>query len=249
MQGIMGDGYITSPGIASLLYDHPCFGTSSGKPRQGVDLQRSDVHDAVSHLLSLLDADPDKIGIIGFSYSAAHAVKAASLDRRIKAVVSINSVIRGSRLLGLMISDRTSADALIWEDSERRRTGGGEIGYLPIYKTVGTPENIAFSPTDEVAEYYLEMQRAEIADGGEWRNGDAIQSLLNIREYNIVEGMKVLTPENLLIIVDKDSVRRGEDWKAFEATGEGGEIVGEFVTIEGGHFDSLTEGRGLEKVN
>lgn len=82
--------------------------------------------------------NPDKIGIIGISYSAARAVNAGSLDRRIKSVVSINSLIRGSWLVGVMLPDRTSADTLTLEDRERRRTSVGEVGYLPIYKAAET---------------------------------------------------------------------------------------------------------------
>ncbi|KAG0133115.1 Alpha/Beta hydrolase protein [Tuber indicum] len=215
---------LQSSGIASLLYDQRCFGTSSGTPRHDVDpeLQCSDVHDAVGHLLSLPSVNPDKIGIVGFSYSAAHAVKAASLDRRIKSIISINSFIRGSWLLGLMVPDRPSADALIWEDRERRRAGDGE--------------------------FYQRMQKVEIANGREWENRATIQSLLKIRKYSIMEDMKVLAPTSLLIIVDESVLGSGEYQKAFEAAGEGGEIIKEFLTVEGGHFDPMTEGRGLENV-
>lgn len=240
---------LQSSGIASLLYDQRCFGTSSGTPRHDVDpeLQSSDVHDAVSHLLSLPGVNRDKIGIVGYSYSAAHAVKVASLDRRVKAVVSINGWISGSWLLGLIFPDRPSADALIWEDRERRRVSDGKVGYLPVCKTAETPDN-AFLPTDDAAEFYLRMQKIEISNGGEWRNEFTTQSLLKARGYNIMEDLKVLAPTSLLMIVDEAYVRSGIPQKAFEAAGEGGEIVRELATIEGGHYDAMAPGRGLEKV-
>ncbi|KAG0133112.1 Alpha/Beta hydrolase protein [Tuber indicum] len=240
---------LQSSGIASLLYDQRCFGTSSGTPRHDVDpeLQCSDVHDAVGHLLSLPSVNPDKIGIVGFSYSAAHAVKAASLDRRIKSIVSINSFIRGSWLLGLMVPDRPSADALIWEDRERRRAGDGEVGYFPVRKTAETT-GMVFLPTEGASEFYQRMQKVEIANGREWENRATIQSLLKIRKYSIMEDMKVLAPTSLLMIVDESVLGSGEYQKAFEAAGEGGEIIKEFLTVEGGHFDPMTEGRGLENV-
>lgn len=189
----------------------------------------------------------DKIGIVGYSYSAAHAVKVASLDRRIKAIVSINGFISGSWLVGLMFPDRGSADALIWEDRERRRVGDGEVGYLPVCKTAERSDNV-FLPTDDAAEFYLRMQKIEIANGREWRNGVTTQSLLKMRKYNTMEDLKVLAPTSLLMIVDEAFLGSGLPQKAFEAAGEGGEIVREFATIEGGHFDALAPGRGLEKV-
>ncbi|CUS09860.1 unnamed protein product [Tuber aestivum] len=241
---------LQSSGIASLIYDHRCFGASSGTPRHDIDpdLQCSDVHDAVSHLLSLPNVNPDKIGIIGYSYSAAHAVKAASLDRRIKSVISINSLISGSWLLGLMLPDRISTDALIWEDRERRRTGDGEVGYLPVCRTPETQGDMVFLPTKGASEFYLRMQKVEAANGREWRNEATIQSLLKLRKYNIMEDMRVLAPTSLLMIVDESVLESGEHRKAFDAAGEGGEIVREFVTVEGEHFDAMTEGKGLEKV-
>lgn len=189
----------------------------------------------------------DKIGIIGYSYSAGHAVKVASLDRRIKAVVSINGLISGSWLMGLMISDRPSADALIWGDRERRRVGDGEVGYLPVYKTAETSGTV-FLPTDDAAEFYQRLQKTEIANGGEWKNGVTTQSLLKIRGYDIMEDLKVLAPTSFLMIVDEAFVESGLPQKAFEAAGEGGEMVRELVTIEGGHFDALAPDRGLESV-
>ena len=189
----------------------------------------------------------DKIGIIGYSYSAAHAVKVASLDRRIKAVVSINGFVSGSWLMGLMIPDRPSADALIWEDRERRRVGDGEVGYLPVCKTAETSGTV-FLPGDDAAEFYQRMQKIEIANGGEWKNGVTTQSLLKIRGYDTMADLKVLAPTSLLMIVDEAYVKSGLPQKAFEAAGEGGEIVRELAIIEGGHFDAFTPGSGLENV-
>ncbi|KAG0133118.1 Alpha/Beta hydrolase protein [Tuber indicum] len=240
---------LQSAGIASLLYDQRCFGTSSGTPRHDIDpeLQCSDVHDAVGHLLSLPNVNPQKIGVIGYSYSGAHAIKAASVDRRIKAVISISSLIRGSWLLGVMVPDRPSTDALIWEDRERRRAGDGEVGYFPIGNIEGTTGKVLL-PTEDAAEFYEQMRKVEIANGGKWENRVTIQSLLKLRKYNIMEDLKVLAPTSLLMIVDESAVESGEYQKAIKAAGEGGEIIREFVTIEGGHFDALKKGRGLENV-
>ncbi|CUS10063.1 unnamed protein product [Tuber aestivum] len=222
---------------------------SSSKPltERYPELQSSDVHDAVGHLLSFASVNPDKIWIIGFSYSGAHAVKAASLDRRIKAVISINGFIRGSWLVGILVPDRASSDALIWEDRERRRTGGGEVGYLPLCKTAETGDNVLF-PTQDSGEFYLGMQKAGLARGEEWRNEVTMQSLLKMRRCNVMEDLKVLAPTSLLMIVDEVILGCGEHWRAFEAAEAGGEILREFVTVEGGHFAPLTEGKTLERV-
>jgi len=147
----------------------------------------------------------------------------------------------------LMISDRPSLDALIWEDRERRRVGGGEVGYIPVCKTAETSGTVLL-PTDDASEFYQRMQKIEIANGGEWKNGVTTQSVLKLRGYNIMEDLKVLAPTNLLMIVDEAYVESGLPQKAFEAAGEGGEMVRELATVEGGHFDALTPGGGLEKV-
>lgn len=65
----------------------------------------------------------------------------------------------------------------------------------------------------------MQRQKAEITNGGRWRNGATIQSLLEIREHNIREDMKVLAPASLFMIVDEDSIGSGEHRKAFDGAG------------------------------
>jgi len=54
-------------GIASLFYDHRCFGASDGGPRQELDrlMQIRDWRDAISFVETLPETDTARIGIFG----------------------------------------------------------------------------------------------------------------------------------------------------------------------------------------
>lgn len=77
-------------GLACLVYDHPCFGSSDGTPRQDVDPNRQieGYRDAITMSETLEGIDANRIGIWGTSYSGGHVLVVAATDRRVKAVVS-----------------------------------------------------------------------------------------------------------------------------------------------------------------
>ena len=54
-------------GIASLVYDHRCFGANDGGPRQELDrlMQIRDWRDAISFVETLPETDTARIGIFG----------------------------------------------------------------------------------------------------------------------------------------------------------------------------------------
>ena len=77
-------------GFASIVYDNRNFGASEGEPRQEIDpwLQVRDYSDAITFAQSLDQTDPARMGVWGSSYSGAHVLVVAAIDRRVKCVVS-----------------------------------------------------------------------------------------------------------------------------------------------------------------
>lgn len=79
-----------SQGFAVLLYDHRNFGISDGEPRRHKNswLQARGYLDALSYLEGLGEVDSSRLGVWGDSFSAAVAIVVASVDDRVKAVIT-----------------------------------------------------------------------------------------------------------------------------------------------------------------
>jgi len=109
-----------SAGYTVLLYDNRGVGTSDGQPRGESDpaKQTSDLHAAVSFLKRSFSTvvDPTRIALWGYSFSAACALAAAGLDKRIKAVVAVCPAVpfdvddaeKRNRFLSLAMRDMES---------------------------------------------------------------------------------------------------------------------------------------------
>lgn len=76
--------------VCALLYDNRNFGASEGTPRNEVipAQQCSDYSDAITYAQSRPEVDPRSVAIWGTSFSGAHVLNVAAVDRRVKAVVS-----------------------------------------------------------------------------------------------------------------------------------------------------------------
>lgn len=74
-------------GLACVVYDHRNLGASDGEPRQDIDpvAQVRDFRTAITFAEGLEQVDPARIGIFGSSYSGAHVLAIAALDRRVAA--------------------------------------------------------------------------------------------------------------------------------------------------------------------
>ncbi|KAH0612180.1 uncharacterized protein H6S33_010232 [Morchella sextelata] len=236
--------YFQSHGVSVLLYDHRNFGTSSGTPRHEIDpnLQQSDVHDAVTYLLSLPEqVDPTKLAALGYSYGSAHCVRTATLDRRVKAVVSLASLTNGEWLLNWAHPDRDAWDRRIFAD-RIARVGGSEPEYIRVSPEVGEDmqeaEKTSFMAAPDGAEFYSRM-KAEVTP--QWENKLTLQSVFWVRGYQMESSLPTLAPTPWLMLVDERSVEMYRPvWD--KSTGPK-----EWGVIPGAHFD-VVQGEGLVKA-
>jgi len=77
-------------GLAALVFDYRHFGSSSGEPRQLLDIgrQQDDYRAAITYARGTPGIDPDQIALWGSSFSGGHVLAVAAGDPRIAAVVS-----------------------------------------------------------------------------------------------------------------------------------------------------------------
>jgi fermentation-respiration switch protein FrsA (DUF1100 family) len=122
-------------GLAALIYDHRCHGESDGLPRGHIDpwAQVHDYRHAISFAETLEVVDRDRIGVWGTSYSGAHAIVVAAVDKRVKAGCAQVPMISGLGMLQRSMA-ASSWNPLIDSLEEERRSWakGNEPKRLPI---------------------------------------------------------------------------------------------------------------------
>ena len=224
-------------GLASLVFDYRGLGASDGAPRQDLDphAQVVDYRNAISWARQLADVDPARIGIWGTSYSGAHVLLVAALDRRVKAVVSQVPLIDGWDSLGCLAGDdgRTAMVTQLIQERERLYAGA-EPTLIPVVDNSGGPAALA---TPDAWEWFQML--ANVAPG--WRNAVTLRSIERLLEYEPGRLVDRIAPTPLLIVAaERDFLPLDFVRRAFERAGEPKRLVlipaGHFAPYEPPHF-------------
>src|SRR5262245_10544082 len=150
---------LADQGFVALAYDSSYQGASGGTPHfLDEPMNRvADVCSAVDYLTTLPYVGAERIGVLGICAGGGMAVKAASVDRRIKAVGTASAVNVGAATRKGWEGKGSQAELLgMLEALAKQRTAeaaGGEPAYAPYVPQLGD----ASAPRDlqEAAEYYL----------------------------------------------------------------------------------------------
>lgn len=136
-------------GIGGLWFDYRNFGDSDGTPREEVShLGRiEDWRNAISYASSLPDIDPRRIGLWGTSLGGRDVLAAASLDPRVKAVVTQTPLIKWTPALAARMAgygddlDRYHQDLAT---DRNNRAMGKSPQYVSFVKPVGDDAKDAY---------------------------------------------------------------------------------------------------------
>ena len=223
--------------FVTLAFDASYQGASEGTPHfLDEPMNRvADVYSAVDHLTTLPYVNAERIGVLGICAGGGISVKAACVDRRIKAVGTASAVNVGSATRKGW-EGKGSNDLLATLDAlAKQRTAeaaGGEpayVPYLPQLDDTSAPHDM-----HEAADYYLtprgrhpNSQNKMLMNGlGAWVAFDA---------FDLVE---ILLTQPLLIIAGSEA---GSLWHSKElyAKAPGPK---ELFTVEGAaHMDLYDE--------
>jgi uncharacterized protein len=146
-------------GFITLAFDASHQGASGGEPHFLDDPMRrvGDIYSAVDYLTSLGYVDADRIGALGICAGSGAAIKAASTERRIKAIGTVSAVDVGAATRKGWDGTASEADQIAnLEAVAAQRTaevGGAEPIYWPYVPEVG--DTAAPRDLQEAAEYYL----------------------------------------------------------------------------------------------
>jgi cephalosporin-C deacetylase-like acetyl esterase len=198
-------------GLACLVFDYRCLGTSEGEPRQHLDpwKQVEDYKNAISYVETRQDVDSSRIGVWGISYSGGHVLIVGATDPRVRCIVANIPVVDGWRTMQLVhgsIAFRSLKQAII--EDRRKRLQTGEYGYLPMSSTNPTQELVTW-PFPEVTEAFTKLKETE-APNHEHRNTIAsVELLLN---YSVSPYLgRILNIPTLMTVAEGDDITIWED--------------------------------------
>ncbi|KAF1816895.1 DltD N-terminal domain protein [Eremomyces bilateralis CBS 781.70] len=229
--------------VTVLLYDNRNLGASDGEPRQEVipAHQIADYSDAITYAQLRPDVDEKKIAVWGTSYSAAHVLTVAAVDRRVKAVISQFPVTDGWTNFHRMTRNDLvkNMEALFEKDRQGRARGEPAI---TIKNVSNQPDKeLCNLPTPDSYEYVTSWMKKYPAV----RNEITVSSIEAFRAYNASGYIHHISPTPLLMCVaDKDELTPTDI--AIESYSRAREPKDIYI-FPGGHYDGYY-GETFEKV-
>jgi pimeloyl-ACP methyl ester carboxylesterase len=231
-------------GLCVLVFDHRGWGdsgTAPGKPRHEIDPweQIRDYQHAITFAQNRSEVDPDRIGVWGTSFSAAHAFVVAAIDRRVRAVCGQAPFISGRATYANLVRVNNQVVGPGRFTADRRARARGESpAMVPV---VGTdPTTLVGLPTADAYSFFVEA-RATLDP--QWPNEVTLRSLENFYGYEPARYLPDITPTPLLMIVGREDSLTGGNLAAaaYQTAAEPKSIV----FVPGGHFAAYT-GDGFE---
>jgi uncharacterized protein len=221
-------------GLASVVYDNRNFGASDGEPRQEIDpwLQVRDYSDAITFAQTLEQTDPARIGVWGSSYSGAHVLVVAAIDRRVKSVVSQVPAISGYQGFRRLVRADViaSLQALLHADRADRAAGRAP-GMLPV--VAADPMASSALPTADSYKWFTETASTRASS---WRNEVTLRTIEYAFGYEPGAYIGLISPTPLMLIVAVQDHLAVSDLAiaAYERAYEPKRLV----LLPGGHFDA-----------
>ncbi|NVN49343.1 alpha/beta fold hydrolase [Mycolicibacterium hippocampi] len=191
-------------GFVAITFDYRSFGSSSGEPRQLVDIegQLADIRSAIDYARTRRDVDPERVTLWGTSLGGGHVVTVAAGDPRICAVVA-QVPFNGFPKKVEQRSTRTTLKLLTAIVRDKLR---GTLGRVPYYiKVIGTPDEIAVIGSSEA------LQAISDTTSESWQNQVAPRGLLDMMRYKPGRFAERLRMPVLVCIADFDAETLGAD--------------------------------------
>ncbi|MBX3505675.1 MAG: alpha/beta hydrolase [Parvibaculum sp.] len=233
----LGDfaGFFAEAGIGVLVYDHRNLGDSDGAPRGHIDprQQIDGYRDAITHVQSMSEVDPTRIGIWGSSYSGAHVLVVAAVDRRVKCVVSQVPLVAGLETARRLIrGDHWKGLRAGFEADRAARMRGEPGARIPVAAPEGEP---AALPTADTYEFFTEFTRS---NSTKWENEVTVHSVELFTEYEPGVHVPRISPTPLLMVAALEDHLTPYDMTA--AAYETALEPKKFLALPCGHFQAYT---------
>lgn len=228
-------GVFAAAGLSVLVYDNRNLGASDGTPRGEIDpwQQVRDYRDAITWGSALPGVDAARIGVWGSSYSGAHVLVVAAIDRRVRCVVSQVPLISGlENARRLIRADHWAGLRAMFDEDRAARYAGKAPGTIKVAYEDDPAEPSAL-PTADTHEFFLGPIRERATT---WRNEVTLRSVELFTEYEPGDYVGKISPTPLLMVVAAGDHLTVADLTtaAFERAREPKKLL----VLPGGHFDA-----------
>jgi len=221
-------------GFAVLVYDNRNLGASDGAIRGEIDpwQQVNDYRTAITWVRTQAGIDPARIGVWGSSYSGAHALVVAALDRRVRCIVAQVPLISGSQNARRLVrADLVAGMRAAFEADRAARYAGEPPAMVKVaYETEG--EACAL-PTADTHAFFMGPIRERAPS---WRNEVTLRSVEMFVDYEPSVYIPLVSPTPVLFVAAKEDHLTVVDLTlaAYQTAREPKQLL----LLPGGHFDA-----------
>jgi uncharacterized protein len=232
---------LAEQGFVTLAFDASHQGASGGMPRLLDDPMRrvADIYSAVDYLTFLRYVDSNRIGALGICAGSGTAIKAVSMDRRIRAVATVSAVDVGAATRLGWDGKATPAEQLATLDAVARQRTAEAAGAAPVYVNYVPSVGDKTAPRDlqEAADYYL-TERGQHPNAP---NKMLMQSLSALVSFTGFDRVETLLTQPLMIVAGSEA---GSLWhsKELHAKAAGPK---ELIIVNGATHMDLYDGKGV----
>jgi fermentation-respiration switch protein FrsA (DUF1100 family) len=187
-------------GLASVVFDNPTLGASDGEPRGDLDpwAQIAAYRDAISFAQTLAEVDAGRVGVWGSSFSGAHVLVVAAIDRRVRCAVSQVPLIDGFATLQRLAGAEGLAAMRDAADADRSAVfAGAAPAMMPVVSE--DPAAGPALPGAPAFEYFTRIGAA-----ASWRNEVTLRTIDRVLAYDVTRFVPRISPTPLLMIVADD---------------------------------------------
>ena len=222
-------------GLSVLVYDNRNLGESDGPLPGEIDPWRQidDYRAAITWGSQLDGVDPARIGVWGSSYSGAHVLVVAAIDRRVRCVVSQVPLVSGSENARRLVRSDHFAGLRAAFDADRLARYRGEAPAMIPVTWTDSPDEPCALPTADTHDFFLGpiTQRAKT-----WRNEVTLRSIEMFVNYEPGAYLPLIGPTPLMMVVAAGDHLTPADiaLAGYERAIEPKELL----VLPGGHFEA-----------
>jgi fermentation-respiration switch protein FrsA (DUF1100 family) len=230
---------LAEQGFVALAFDASHQGASGGMPRFLDDPMRrvADIYSAFDYLTSLSYVDASRIGALGICVGSGTAFKAASMERRIKAIATVSALDVGAATHKGWDGRATQAGQLALLESVAKQRSAEAAGAAPAYVNYVPEVGDKSAPRDlqEAADYYL-TPRGQHPNAPNKMRLTSLSAMVSFTGFDRVE----LLTQPLMIVAGSEA---GSLWHSQELHAKAAEPKELFIVDGATHMD-LYDGEG-----
>lgn len=234
---------LAEQGFVTLAFDASHQGASGGEPRFLDDPMKrvGDIYSAVDYLTTLPYVDASRIGALGVCAGSGHTIKAASTERRIKAVATVSAVDVGAASRKGWDGKASVAQQIATLEAVAKQRTAEAIGAAPAYAPYVPKVGDTSAPRDlqEAADYYL-TPRGQHPNAP---NKMLLTSASLMVAYTGFDRIETLLTQPLMVIAGSDA---GSLWHSKELHAKAATPTNELFIVEGATHMDLYDGKGAD---